>query len=151
MLQMSTVELWAMALLSLIVPVHPPCISLVLQTCFPGREQEKQRNSTARQLGVSSFVLGKGGATFLKMWQQHRSAQLFSNMPQYKKNVKIRSILLERWLQTSCSVGRQMGMYLPICMMPVFKNAVPGPHCAGYCTNGTKGSPNRQANCQARS
>lgn len=36
-------------------------------------------------------------------------------------------------------------------MMPVFKNAVPGPHCASYCTNGTKDSPNRQTICQARS
>lgn len=67
------------------------------------------------------------------------------------KNVKIHFILLQRGLQTSCSVGRQMGMCLLICMMPAFKKAVPGPPCASYCTNGTKDSPKGQTNCRARS
>lgn len=57
------------------------------------------------------------------------------------KNVKIHSVLLQRQLQTSWSFGRQMGMCLHICMMPVFKNVLPGPYCASYRT---KGSPNRQ-------
>lgn len=67
------------------------------------------------------------------------------------KNVKFHSILLQRWLQTSCSIGREMGMCLPICMMTVFKNAAPGHCCASYCTSRTKDSPNRQTICQARS
>lgn len=57
------------------------------------------------------------------------------------KNVKIHSILLERQIQTSCFVRRQMGTHLPICMMPVFKNVVPGPIVPAAAQTELKAAP----------
>lgn len=105
-----------MALLSLIVLVHPPRTSLVLETLQTSLGMSKRSRGIA-QPSNSVWVL----LSWAKVAQPSWGCDICIGMPSClasstclnKKNVKIPSILLERWLQTSCSVGRQMGMRLP--------------------------------------